>query len=87
MSTAKNTIIIFDQLGEADIIFFICPSDESELNNIYINAGKNNELEEKLINLIDYDENGVPVLDSSTRFPYDKYIPGETAVIVCGFIP
>lgn len=81
-----NTIIIFDQC-EANILFFNVDSDVTRLDGAYINSTcTNDSLADDLHDLL-YDRKGKMRLEKLTQFPADKYVPGQTKVIVCGFLP
>lgn len=74
-----NTIIIYDQCGEADITFYIVEGDKSHLNKIYINACDQDEaLQDELYELI---QKYTAIKD----FPIYQ-IGRETRVIVAGFL-
>lgn len=85
-----KTIVIWDQVGEDQIRFFVLEGDFSRLNRIYINTyfGRDKTSEEKAeeLNEIVYDANGkcrVSLLDS---FPVEL-VEKDTIVISAGFFP
>lgn len=84
----KNTIIIWDQCGENPITFFWTEGDYSKLAGTYINSGEDEDKEEALNVLLAWDKgSGEPTLETFEYFPHNKYKAGETAIIVCGFVP
>lgn len=81
-----QTIIIWDTIGMSPIQFFVLDGDYRQLSNIYINAGDNQVLEDKLYDLI-YDGDGLYVQTPLKNFPSDVFNQTNTVVIVAGFLP
>ena len=73
-----NTIIIYDQCGEADLQFYVLDGDYSHLNKVYINGCDNDELVNEVSSIIE--NKGL------AQFPVKDCLP-DTKVIVVGFLP
>lgn len=82
----KNTIIIYSDYEGVN--FFVLDGDQTHFDGVFINAydDATAELQDEL-GMIVYNSNGECIVDMLESFPHDQYIPGETAVIVAGFIP
>jgi hypothetical protein len=82
-----NTIIIFDQCGEAPVLFFVVDGDYSYLSGVYINSVSEDDeagIYEGLQDELSLIQEKYP---AHAEFPHYNYIPGDTAVIVAGFLP
>lgn len=77
-----QTIIIYDQCGEAPLSFYVVDSDRSHLDGTYVNKTENNEANEtELLSIVEDEE-----LTGTFHFPEGEMGP-ETKVIICGFLP
>lgn len=79
----RRTIMIFDQL-DAELVFFVLEGDYTHLNKVYINS-EGTEAEDELSRLMFLDDGGFRFTPCG-EFPYSSFVPGETAVIVAGFL-
>lgn len=88
-ATIKCTIIIYEQVHTGDpILFFVVNKDVTHLKNTYINGGTQNqeEYEDELNEIVDQSAQGTVRF---LEFPIDivhNHLPGEIAVIVCGYV-
>lgn len=81
-----KTIVIYDQLLEQPVKFFVLEGDYTHLDNVYINSANGDEaLMDEVQNIV-YDEDGRCKITMLDAFPVlDRAV--SYAVIVCGFIP
>jgi hypothetical protein len=77
-----KTLIIWDEM-DGEIEFVLLDGDYSHLNRVYCNAGKDEEKEEELYNLM-YNEEGVFRHKVYAGFPP---LEKDTKIIVAGFVP
>lgn len=82
-----NTIIIWDTLGEEPIKFAVIEEDLFHLDKTYINNDDADETKLDELTALMFNANGTYKQHMSEEFPFDAYRPGETRVIVAGFIP
>lgn len=83
----KKTVVIWDQLGQEPIKFFVTDDKRfKNLNNIYINDSNADPKKEKLLGSLMYDDNGKCKVRFLGEFPNDEVAAGAD-VIVCGFLP
>ena len=80
-----RTIFIYDSCGEEAIKFKVLDGDYSHLDKVYVNVGDYPSLEDEVVALFCPD--GSAVEHMLGAFPHEEYAPGETAVVVVGFIP
>ncbi len=84
-----HTIIVYDQMGEANIEFIEVQGDVSMMDGVYINSWSDNEeyqkKQEALVMML-YADDGSKLYTGLKKFPVEKVTP-KTAVIVAGFIP
>ena len=81
-----KTVVIWDEMGESKIRFFVVDRDLSHLNNMYINLVSTPEnLTQELLDLV-FDESDNQVVKMSDEFPLKDVIDGAI-VIVAGFAP
>lgn len=80
--------MIFDWCGEDDLMFFSFEGDLSHLSQTFINSGDaTDENLDELNSLVFEPDTGKQIPPKNYTFPYDFYVPGQTAIIVCGFLP
>lgn len=86
-----NTIVIWDEVGEAPIQFFVLEGDFSRLDGIYINAIKQKAaLQKELLNLvypISLNASHITKIPMLKNFPYEYARENAFCVIICGFMP
>lgn len=80
----EETVIIYDQIGCADIGFIVLDGDYRHFNNVYIND-MSQELSGELCDIL-YDEEGNEKFELLEEFPSDGVMMGAY-VIVAGFLP
>jgi hypothetical protein len=80
-----KTVIIYDQVFEQPISFYVVEGDVSHLDGVYGNSAANTEAQENELYAIVFNEDWSqkPALD---KFPVDVVAQGAK-VIVCGFLP
>jgi len=78
-----KTIVIYDQLMENPISFFILDGDYTHLDRVYINSDKKEKKQAELTAII-YDENGKEKVAFLDKFPR---LENTYKVIVAGFLP
>lgn len=78
-----QTVLIFDQCGEAPLKFYLVEGDYTRLHGVYINSTENTQEQiDELNELID----DPSLLKTFTKFPRKAVVNGA-AVITCGFYP
>lgn len=80
-----KTVVIYDQMGCADIGFIVMEGDYRHLNNVYINNPMCQELSNELSDTL-YDDAGNEKFVLLDVFPTEEVVNGAS-VIVAGFIP
>lgn len=80
-----NTVIIYDQVGEAPICYYVVQGDYSRLNGVYGNNTLSSEaLQAELFKIVFNDD--WTMRPSWDTFPVQAVKDGAK-VIVCGFMP
>lgn len=81
-----RTVIIWDQCGQEQLLFFVVDGDLSELDGVYLNGCGDEEKVDKLNSIIYRDDYSSYRNFALTKFPVDA-VKNGAKVIVCGFYP
>ncbi len=80
-----KTVLIYDQVGNAPIHFYILEGSYPHLDGVYVNSIKTpKELSDELCDIL-YNSSGIELLVPEDEFPLQAVKDGAI-VITCGFL-
>ena len=97
MNTITKTILIWDQMGQEDLQFYVIDGDKTALADVYINrcepegiSPEDWEAKQDELETIFYNEDGNQFIKPEECFPAHlggEIQAGTCAVVVCGIVP
>lgn len=79
-----KTVFIYELIPE-ELKFFVVDGNYSELNNVYINEVRQDEVKTQILHDLIYDDEGNVLVEYSNDFPIDIVKNEDCIVIRCGF--